>query len=127
MARENRKIRIGEVTSNLMDRTVVVSVRWQQRHRLYRKGIRRISKFYAHDASNACKLGDRVRIEETKPLSRIKRWRILDILEQHEVAEVKPVDLDEGLLTEEKEVQVEQISDEVAIQLETESESEDNK
>ncbi len=98
-----RKVRVGEVISAKMDRTVVVAVRWQQRNLIYKKPRRRITKLYAHDNENQCRLGDVVRIEETRPLSRTKRWRLLEIVERREVAEVKPVELDEGILTEEAE------------------------
>ena len=99
----SRKVRVGEVVSAKMDKTVVVAVRWQQRNLVYKKPRRRITKLYAHDNENQCRLGDVVRIEETRPLSRIKRWRLLEIVERREVAEVKPVELDEGILTEESE------------------------
>ena len=101
MARESRKVRVGKVVGDKMDKTVVVAVAWQKRHRLYRKSIRRIARFYAHDKDNQCRLGDLVRIEETRPISRMKRWRVLAIVERREVAEVKPIELDEGILSEE--------------------------
>ena len=100
MAKELRKVRVGRVISNKMDKTALIAVRWQQRHPLYKKSMRRISKYYVHDETNECLLGDLVRIEETRPISKTKRWRVLSILERHDVAEVKPVDLDEGLLTQ---------------------------
>ena len=98
MAESKRKVRVGEVVSNRMDKTVIVAVRWQQRHRLYRKGIRRITRFYAHDEANQCRLGDSVRIVETRPLSLMKRWRVAEILQRREVPEIKPVELDQGVL-----------------------------
>ena len=98
-----RKVRLGEVVSDKMDKTVLVAVRWQQRHRLYKKSIRRITRFFAHDRDNECRIGDMVRIEETRPLSRMKKWRVVEIVQRREVAEVKPAELDEGLLTEERE------------------------
>ena len=98
MSRERRKLRVGRVVSNKMDKTVVVAVQWQQRNRLYSKAQRRITKFYAHDRDNSCSLGDLVRIEETRPLSRLKNWRVIDVLERREVAEVKPVELDQAFL-----------------------------
>ena len=99
----SRKVRVGEVIGAKMDKTVVVAVRWQQRNIVYKKPRRRITKLYAHDNENQCRLGDVVRIEETRPLSRTKRWRLLEIVERREVAEIKPVELDEGILTEEAE------------------------
>jgi small subunit ribosomal protein S17 len=100
MAKERRKVRTGRVVGDKMDKTVVVAVRWQQRHRIYKKSMRRIAKFYAHDKDNSCKLGDVVRIEETRPISKVKHWRVLEIVERREVADVKPIELDEGILTE---------------------------
>ena len=106
MDRERWKVRVGRVVSTKMHETVVVAVRWQQRHRLYKKSIRRITKFYAHDADNKCRLGDSVRIQETRPISRTKHWIVLNIIERREVAEVKPIDLEQNILTEEAEEEV---------------------
>ena len=100
MAKERRKVRVGEVVSDKMDKTVVVAVRWRQRHPLYGKAVPRISKFYAHDGENRCKLGDLVRIEETRPLSRLKHWRVIEVVRHREIAEVKPIELDRELLAE---------------------------
>ena len=93
MSVANRKRRIGQVVSDKMDKTVVVAVQWRQRHPIYRKSIRRISKFHAHDEQNDARIGDRVLIVETKPLSRLKRWRIAEILERHEVPEIAPQEI----------------------------------
>ena len=100
MARETRKKRMGRVVQNSMDKTVIVAVEWRQRHPLYKKSIRRVTRFFVHDGENRCSLGDVVRIEETRPISRLKRWRIMEIVEQHEVAEVKPIELDQAVLEE---------------------------
>lgn len=86
-----------------MDKTVIVAVPWQQRHTLYGKGLRRVTKFYAHDGETSSSIGDVVKIEETRPISRTKRWRVIEIIARREVAEVKPIELDEGILTEEEE------------------------
>ena len=75
-----RKSQVGIVTSTKMDKTVAVAVDRRVQHRLYKKILRRTSKFLAHDESNACKVGDRVRIVETRPLSARKRWRVEKIL-----------------------------------------------
>jgi small subunit ribosomal protein S17 len=80
--RGRRKTRVGVVVSDKMDKTVVVAVRDTSRHHLYGKIIRRTTKFKAHDASNACGIGDRVMIAETRPLSKTKRWRVQQILEK---------------------------------------------
>ena len=93
MSAANRKRRIGQVISDKMDKTVVVTVQWRQQHPIYRKSIRRISKFHAHDEQNDARIGDRVLIVETKPLSRLKRWRIAEILERHEVPEIAPQEI----------------------------------
>jgi small subunit ribosomal protein S17 len=103
MVTQKQKLRVGTVVGTKMDKTVVVAVRWEQRHRLYSKNIRRITKFYVHDESNQCSLGDVVRIQETRALSKTKRWKLLEILRSREVADVKPQELDEGLLSEEAE------------------------
>jgi small subunit ribosomal protein S17 len=79
-----RKVRVGTVVSDRMDKTVVVSVERQFAHPLYTKQITRHSKFYAHDETNEYRAGDVVRIEETRPLSRNKRWRVVELLERPE-------------------------------------------
>ncbi len=100
MARGRGKLRDGTVVSDKMDQTVVVAVHWQQHHPLYRKSIRRVSKFYAHDEQKISKQGDLVRIRETRPLSRTKRWKVVAVLERHEIPEVKPADLDQAVSPE---------------------------
>jgi small subunit ribosomal protein S17 len=77
-----RTQKIGRVVSDKMDKTVVVSVDYVRRHRLYHKRITRTSKFMAHDERNECKPGDLVRIEETRPLSKNKRWIVREIIER---------------------------------------------
>ncbi len=72
-----RKIYTGEVVSDKMDKTVVVAVKRFTRHPVYKKTIKKITKFKAHDEENRCKIGDKVSIVESKPLSRDKRWRVL--------------------------------------------------
>ena len=76
------KERPGKVLSEKMDKTVVIAVEQLVRHPLYRKYIRRTKKLYAHDAKNRCHVGDTVRVVETRPLSRTKRWRVSAILER---------------------------------------------
>ena len=80
MSTIKRKKLVGKVVSSSMDKTAVVSVEWRQRHPLYRKQVKRITKAYAHDERNECQDGDVVAITETRPLSRTKRWRIVEIL-----------------------------------------------
>ena len=74
------KIKQGRVVSDKMDKTVVVAVESYRPHPIYRKAVRRIKKFKAHDEQNACHVGDMVKIEETRPLSKEKRWRVVEIL-----------------------------------------------
>jgi small subunit ribosomal protein S17 len=82
-ARPNRrKLREGTVVSAKMDRTVVVAVTDRVRHRRYGKTLQRTRKFYAHDDTNDAREGDRVRITETRPLSKLKRWRVIEVLER---------------------------------------------
>jgi len=85
-----RKTRVGEVIGNKMDKTVIVAVDTPRKHPIYKKTIRRIVKYYAHDEKKQCKIGDKVRIEETRPLSKLKRWRVVEIIIKGEVAEIKP-------------------------------------
>jgi small subunit ribosomal protein S17 len=75
-----RKQKVGRVVSNKMDKTVVVAVNYLRPHPLYRKTVRQTNKFYAHDEDNRCQIGDTVRIEETRPLSKLKRWRVVEVL-----------------------------------------------
>ena len=77
-----RKLREGIVTSAGMDKTAVVTVTTRKPHPLYKKTMVRTKKLYAHDEANDCKVGDRVRIQETRPLSATKRWRVVEVLEK---------------------------------------------
>jgi len=81
----------GRVVSDRMDKTVVVLVESHYRHRLYGKLLRRRKKYMAHDEANACHTGDLVRLEESRPLSRRKRWRVIDILGRAQGAPVSPI------------------------------------
>ena len=80
-----------------MDRTAVVEMVWKQRHRIYRKQMRRVTRFYVHDPLNQCEVGDTVRIQETRPISKMKHWRLLEILRRRQVAEVQPIELETDL------------------------------
>jgi len=75
-----RKEKIGRVVSNKMNKTVVVAVDYLRPHPIYRKTVRQTHKFYAHDEENRCQIGDVVRIEETRPLSKLKRWRVVEVM-----------------------------------------------
>lgn len=82
MERNLRKERIGVVVSNKMEKTIVVSVKRKMKHPIYHKFVNRTSKFYAHDDTNTCSIGDTVKIMETRPLSKSKRWRLVEIIEK---------------------------------------------
>ncbi len=81
-----RKTRVGIVVSDKMDKTIVVAVETMVPHPLYGRRIRKTTKFKAHDAENKAKIGDKVEIQETRPLSKDKRWRLVEILEQAPIA-----------------------------------------
>jgi len=80
--RNSRKTRVGLVTSDKMDKTVTVSVEDFVRHSLYGKSVKKTKKFKVHDEDNTCQTGDKVKIMETRPLSKDKRWRVVDIVEK---------------------------------------------
>ncbi len=80
--RASRKVRVGRVVSDSMDKTVVVAVESLVRHPLYGKTVKRTTKLYAHDEQNQCGVGDLVEVMETRPISRTKRWRLVSILEK---------------------------------------------
>ena len=83
MAERNmRKTEVGKVVSNKMDKTIVVAIEDSVKHKLYNKVIKRTSKLKAHDENNECNIGDKVRVMETRPLSRDKRWRLVEIVEK---------------------------------------------
>jgi small subunit ribosomal protein S17 len=90
---EKRKTRFGKVVSDKMDKTVVVAVDTPRRHPIYKKTIRRAVKYKAHDEKNQCHPGDMVRIVETRPLSKDKRWRVAEIVTKGEVAEIQPKEI----------------------------------
>ena len=80
--RNDRKTRIGVVTSNRMDKTIVVAVKDKVKHPIYKKTINKTTKFKAHDENNTCDIGDTVMIAETRPLSKDKNWRLVKIVEK---------------------------------------------
>lgn len=82
MERNSRKERIGVVTSNKMQSSIVVAVERKVKHPIYGKFMKKTTKFMAHDSKNDCNIGDRVRIMETRPLSKRKRWRLVEIIER---------------------------------------------
>ena len=89
-ARNMRKERVGVVTSDAMDKTVVVQAERRIAHPVYGKVVRRSKKYYAHDEKNEAKKGDKVRIVETRPLSKTKNWRVVEILVRAAGSEVSP-------------------------------------
>jgi small subunit ribosomal protein S17 len=89
-----RKSRTGSVVNTRMDKTAVVEMVWKQRHRLYRKQVRRVTRFYVHDPNNQCEVGDIVRIQETRPISKTKHWRLMEVLQRRLVADVRPIELE---------------------------------
>ena len=82
MERNLRKVRVGKVVSNKMDKTIVVAIEDRVKHPLYKKIVNRAYKLKAHDEANECNIGDRVKVMETRPLSKDKRWRLVEIVEK---------------------------------------------
>ena len=80
--RNLRKERVGVVVSNKMDKTIVVAVKWKEKHPIYGKFVNKTRKFHVHDEKNECGIGDTVRVMETRPLSKDKRWRLVEIIEK---------------------------------------------
>ncbi|MDY2828449.1 MAG: 30S ribosomal protein S17 [Sodaliphilus sp.] len=80
--RNLRKERVGVVVSNKGDKTITVAVKWKEKHPIYGKFVNKTKKFYAHDEKNECGVGDTVRLMETRPLSKTKRWRLVEIIEK---------------------------------------------
>ncbi len=84
--RANRKVRVGRVVSDKADKSIVVAVETMVNHPLYKKRVKRTAKFMAHDENNQCGIGDTVKIMETRPLSKNKRWRLVEIVERNDTA-----------------------------------------
>ena len=80
--RKLRKERTGVVYSNKMDKSITVAVKWKEKHPIYGKFVNKTKKFHAHDEKNECNIGDTVKIMETRPLSKTKRWRLVEIVEK---------------------------------------------
>ena len=99
VTRARRKVRTGSVVRVKQDKTAIVEMVWKQRHRLYHKQVRQVARFYVHDPENQCRIGDLVRIEETRPISKTKHWRLLEILDRRQVAEVRPIELEGDAVT----------------------------
>ena len=101
------KLQLGTVVSNKMDKTVVVRIDRHKRHRLYGKTIRVTRRYKAHDEKNECRLGDIVKISETRPLSRDKHWRVVEVVVKGDVAEVAPTEIGASLTGEIRAAQAE--------------------
>ena len=84
MERNLRKTRVGKVTSNKMDKTIVVAIEDHVKHPLYKKIVKRTYKLKAHDEENTCNIGDTVKVMETRPLSKDKRWRLVEVIRKEE-------------------------------------------
>lgn len=82
MERNLRKERVGVVFSNKMEKSITVAVKWKEKHPIYGKFVNKTKKYHAHDEKNECSIGDTVRIMETRPLSKLKRWRLTEIIER---------------------------------------------
>ena len=80
--RNLRKERTGVVTSNMMDKSITVAIKWKEKHPIYGKFVNKTKKYHAHDEKNECGIGDTVKIMETRPLSKTKRWRLVQIIER---------------------------------------------
>ena len=80
--RNLRKERTGVVVSNKMEKSIVVAIKWKEKHPIYGKFVNKTKKYHAHDEKNECNIGDTVKIMETRPLSKSKRWRLIDIIER---------------------------------------------
>lgn len=92
---KNKKKRLGHIISNKMDKTVIVAVETRRAHPLYRRVVKRISKFMAHDEDNTCQMGDLVIIIENRPISKEKRWRVQEIVSRKEQVNVPDLLLEE--------------------------------
>ncbi len=85
MERNLRKTRVGKVVSDKMDKTIVVAIEDNVKHPLYKKIVKRTYKLKAHDENNECRIGDRVKVMETRPLSKDKRWRLVEVVEKAKI------------------------------------------
>jgi small subunit ribosomal protein S17 len=120
---KNRKKRVGRVISNKMEKTAIVVVETRRPHRLYKRIIKQMSKFMAHDENNECQIGDKVQIMEHRPISKEKRWIVTDIISRKEVVEVLETKIETPKAKPEK-VEVKAKADTEAVAPEAEVESE---
>jgi small subunit ribosomal protein S17 len=106
-----KKTKVGQVLSNKMDKTVVVSVESHRHHPIYKKTMRNVVKYKAHDEKNECAIGDTVRIVETRPLSKEKRWRVSEIMIKAAAIDVKPEEIEPKLVSEKPEPEASVVTD----------------
>ncbi len=116
MSKQMRKVRVGSVVGTRMDQTAVVEMVWKQRHRLYRKQMRRVARFYVHDPQSQCQVGDTIRIQETRPISKTKHWRLMEILQRRQVAEIRPIELETDIAAE---IAGEDVTEEIEAEVES--------
>lgn len=96
----NRKARVGTVVSDKGDQTIIVAIARQAPHRIYHKVIRTTKRYAVHDPENVATIGDTVRIEECRPISKTKRWRLVEVMMERQVAEVSATSIDANLVSE---------------------------
>lgn len=113
-----KKTKVGQVLSNKMDKTVVVQVESYRHHSVYKKTIRNVVNYKVHDEKNECGVGDTVKITETRPLSKEKRWRVSEILVKAAAIEVKPEEIEPKLVAEEAKPEVKTRVEQPAISVE---------
>lgn len=94
------KTKVGQVLSNKMDKTVIVKVESYRHHEIYKKTIRNVTKYKVHDEKNECAVGDTVKITETRPLSKEKRWRVSEIVVRAAALDVKPTEIEPKIIVE---------------------------
>ena len=118
-----RKTKLGRVVSNKMNKTAVVTVETFRHHPIYGKTVRTVLRYKAHDENNECGPGDTVRLEETRPLSKEKRWRVTEIVTRAEVVEIRPGELETELAELESQPEAEDVGTEGEIEETSEEES----
>ena len=127
MSFESRKTKIGRVVKDSMDKTVVVTVDRRRSHRLYKKSLNVRKKYVVHDAQNEASVGDLISLIETRPISRTKRWRLLDIIEKVDLAEVTPEDIQLAEDVQKAQKTAPEVEEEPAAEVEEEPAAEDEK
>ena len=111
-----QKSKIGRVSSNKMDKTLVVLVEAHRNHPLYKKTIRKIKRYKVHDENNECKIGDTVKIVETRPLSKEKRWRVAEIIIKAAAIEIKPEEIATPAVLSETKTAINEVKDEAGLE-----------